>query len=483
MRKDSSTLRRHCGNWNSPEARSQKFAKSWLATRTGADESGGYSHEGGETITVVKNKDVLSIVAAFLGLSVDELETSLGYKTKTIHKERVTVMLDPQGARTNADGFARTLYALLVAYVIENINQRICAAEDAVANTISVVDFPGFAQMSTTNSTLDQLLNNAATESLYHYCLQNFFERQADMLETEEVNVPATSYFDNSDAVKGLLKHGNGLLSILDDQTKRARTDLQFLESIRKRFENKNPAIAGKVDYPAQRLIEENGDLVSGDLLNLISSTKSGFVRELFGQEALQTIHHPKERNAIMQAQVSSKPLRMPSMARRKMSRPSRFTSFGSQSEADDTDDFASTSTSTKKGGSSSKKGSVAGAPKQGAAGQFLASLDNITKSLSASNVNPYFVFCLKPNDRRIANQFDSKCVRTQVQTLGIAEISQRLRNADFSVFLPFAEFLGLAEAESIIVGSDKEKSQLIVDEKRWPTNEARVEQHWCLPE
>ncbi|EEP81670.1 chitin synthase 6 [Uncinocarpus reesii 1704] len=380
------------------------------ATRTGADESGGYSHEGGETVTVVKNRDVLSILSAFLGLSVDELETSLGYKTKTIHKERVTVMLDPKGARANADGFARTLYALLVAYVIENINQRVCATEDAIANTISIVDFPGFAQASTTNSTLDQLLNNAATESLYHYCLQNFFERKADMLETEEVNVPATSYFDNSDAVKGLLKHGNGLLSILDDQTKRARTDMQFLESIRKRFENKNSAIAvgsstailpgsnfatqnaaavftvkhfaGEVDYPVKGLIEENGDLVSGDLLNLLNSTKSGFVRELFGQEALQMIRHPKEKNAIMQAQ---------------------------------------------------------------------------------------------PNDRRIANQFDSKCVRTQVQTLGIAEISQRLRNADFSVFLPFAEFLGLAEAESVIVGSDKEKSQLIVDEKRWPTNEACI--------
>ncbi|KAI1980446.1 hypothetical protein LOZ51_001963 [Ophidiomyces ophidiicola] len=472
------------------------------ATRTGADESGGYSHEGGETVTVVKNKDVLNIVSAFLGLSVDELEMSLGYKTKTIHKERVTVMLDPKGARTNADGFARTLYALLVAYVIEHINQRVCAPEDTVANTISIIDFPGFAQASTTNSTLDQLLNNAAAESLYHYCLQNFFERQADMLETEEVNVPATSYFDNSDAVKGLLKHGNGLLSILDDQTKRARSDMQFLESIRKRFDNKNTAIAvgsstavlpgsnfasenadpiftvkhfaGEVDYPVKGLIEENGDLVSGDLLNIINSTKSGFVRELFGQEALQTICHPKEKNTIMQAQVSSKPLRMPSMARRKMSKPSRFASFGSQSEPDETDD-ASTSTIAKKIDSGGKKGQVAGAPKQGAAGQFLAGLDNITKSLSATNVNPYFVFCLKPNDRRIANQFDSKCVRTQVQTLGIAEISQRLRNADFSIFLPFAEFLGLAEAESVIVGSDREKSALIVEEKRWPQNEARV--------
>ena len=76
--------------------------------------------------------------------------------------------------------------------------------------------------------------------------------------------------------------------------------------------------------------------------------------------------------------------------------------------------------------------------PNQGAAAQFLSALDNINKSLTAPNLNPYFVFCLKPNDRRIANQFDSKCVRTQIQTFGIAEISQRLRHADFSLFLPF---------------------------------------------
>lgn len=118
---------------------------SGQATMTGAEESGGYSHEGGETVTVVKNKDVLSIVAAFLGLGLGELETSFGYRTKTIHRERVTVMLDPKGARRNADELSRVLYSLLVAYVIENVNQRICAAEDSVANTVSIIDFPGFS--------------------------------------------------------------------------------------------------------------------------------------------------------------------------------------------------------------------------------------------------------------------------------------------------------------------------------------------------
>ncbi|EKD21609.1 uncharacterized protein L3040_004833 [Drepanopeziza brunnea f. sp. 'multigermtubi'] len=468
------------------------------ATTSAGDDSGGFSHEGGQLVTVVKNKEVLGIIAAFLGVSAADLQATLGYKTKILHRERVTVMLDPKGARSNADELARTLYSLLVAYVIETINQRVCAVEDTVANTISIVDFPGFSQQQATDSKLDQLLNNAATESLYNFTLQSFFEARGEMLDSEEVSVAPTSYFDNSDAVKGLLKHGNGLLSILDDQTKRNKTDMQLLESLRKRFDGKNPAIsvgsataklpgsnfathnaaasftvkhfAGEVEYQVSGLVEENGEVISGDLMNLIASTKSEFVGQIFGQEALQTMVHPQERSTIVQAQVSSKPLRKPSVMGKKGDRPSRFS-------ARDTGKVSPFDESVEEMGlvdddAKSRRGRNID---QGAAAQFLSSLDNVTKSLSAPNTNPYFVFCLKPNDRRIANQFDSKCVRTQIQTFGIAEISQRLRNADFSLFLPFGEFLGLADAETILVGSEREKAQMVVDEKRWAANEASI--------
>ncbi|KAK5062968.1 hypothetical protein LTR84_005044 [Exophiala bonariae] len=470
------------------------------ATLTAAEESGGYSHEGGETVTVVKNTETLAIVAAFLGLGAQELEESLRYKTKTLHRERVTVMLDPKGARGNADELATTLYSLLVAYIIENINQRTCATEEAVANTISIVDFPGFADHTSTGSTLDQLLNNAASESLYNTCLHSLFERTTEALESEEVSVPATSYFDNTDTVRGLLKHGNGLLAILDDQTRRGRTDIQFLESLRKRFENKSKAItvasatttmpgsnfvtpnltasftvrhyAGEVDYPVNSLVEENGDVVSGDLMNLMKSTTSDFVGSLFGQEALNTISHPSEKTAIVQAQVSSKPLRMPSMSRKKHDQLRRT---GSR-RADRTPavDESEVVPQIEEGRSRRTKSTASGLT-QGAAAQFLSSLDNITKSLTAPNVNNYFIFCLKPNDRRIANQFDSKCVRQQLQILGIAEISQRLRTADFNIFLPFGEFLGLSDSDEGVVGSEAEKAQLVLDTKRWPSNEVRI--------
>lgn len=464
-----------------------EFEKS-QSTTPAADDSGGYSHEGGEDITSVKNKDVLNIIAAFLGVSEKHLEESLGYRTKTLHRERVTVMLDPKGARENADELARTLYSLLVAFIIEKINSRLCAQEDSIGNTVSIVDFPGFCQTSSTGSVLDQLLTNSAAEALHGFALKSFFERKADLLDTEEVVVPATSYFDNTDAVKGLMKPGNGLLSILDDQMRRGKTDFQFLDSIRKRFNGRNPAIeggsatailpgsnfpthnaaakftvrhfAGEVDYPIDGLIEANGEVISGDLMNLVANSSNDFVVELFGQEALNKVTHPREISAVVQASVASKPSRMPSTAKRG-GRPGRFQTRESEDGSDD-------------GQQNTSRSRNAGL-QEGVAAQFVSSINNIIKAISAPGTNPYFVFCLKPNDRRIANQFDSKCVRTQVQTLGIAEISQRLRNADFSVFMPFSEFLSLTEGDTSIIGSDKEKAEMVLDEKSWPGNEARV--------
>jgi chitin synthase len=343
------------------------------------------------------------------------------------------------------------------------------------------------------------LLNNAATEAIYNTTLHHFFDRKAEMLDSEEVSVAPTSYFDNSDAVKGLLKPGNGLLSILDDQTRRHRTDMQLLEALRKRFEGKNTAIevaaatarlpgsnfytensaatftvkhfAGEVEYPVKGLIEENGEVISGDLLNMVNNSKSDFVTRLFGQEALQTVTHPAEKTTVMQATISSKPMRAPSVMSRKGTKPRARSTFGRRQQQDRTDSFDQQS----EAGESRRGVDGKGVSEQGASGQYLSALENVQKAVTDPTTNAYFVFCLKPNDRRIANQFDSKCVRMQVQTLGIAEISQRLRSADFSLFLPFAEFLGMADADTLLVGSERERAQAVIEERRWPSNEVQL--------
>ncbi|RYO23136.1 Chitin synthase 8 [Alternaria tenuissima] len=462
-------------------------------TTPAPDESGGYSHEGGESITVVKNKESLVPIAQFLGVAMSDLEQSLRYKSKTLYRERVTVMLDPKGARANADELARSLYSLLVTWVMEQMNSRISVPSEQISNTVSMVDFPGFANFAATGSSLDQLLNNTANESLISFCQESFFQRQIQELEAEEISLPPMAFYENTAVKTGLMKPGNGLLSILDDQMRRGKTDMQFLEAIRKRFDGKHQAIVpgsltvvqpgsnfptpntsptftirhftGDIDYSVEGLLEENAELISGDMMHLLKSAQAPFVQQLFGQEALQKMSHPKEKSAIVQATVSSKPTRQPSLAKRKADKTGRFGRQLNVFDEEAISDAESNISGTKKPGESQKQ--------TGAAGQFISSLRTIESTMRKANA--YFVFCLKPNDRRIANQFDSKCVRQQVQALGIAEISQRLRVADYSIFMPFAEFLGLAQTDLAIVGSDKEKAEMVLDQKPWRENEVRV--------
>ncbi|KAL5113990.1 hypothetical protein ACEQ8H_008137 [Pleosporales sp. CAS-2024a] len=466
-----------------------------LPTTSGADDSGCYSYEAGEQLTVVKNRECLTPVAQFLGVAVPDLEQSLRYKSKTLYRERVTVMLDPKGARANADELARALYSLLVTWIMEQMNSRISVLPEEISNTVSLVDFPGFQHSAQTGSSLDQLLNNTANENLIAFTQDSFFKRQIQELEAEEIALPGTEFYDNSEAKSGLLKSGNGLLAILDDQMRRGKTDMQFLDVLRKRFHGKNPSIepgsatvvqpgsnfptpntspaftvrhyCGDVDYSVEGILEENAELISGDMINLLKSAQAPFIQQLFGQEALHKMSHPKEKSAILQATISTKPSRMPSMARRKADQTGRY---GRQLNIFDEDAISEAESNV----SGCRKGAGGHSEKQtGAAGQTVSALKTIDSAMRKAN--PYFVFCIKPNERRIANQFDSKCVRAQVQALGIAEISNRVRKADYSIFLPFAEFLGLADTDLAIVGSDKEKVEIILDNKPWRENEVRV--------
>ncbi|ANB11793.1 chitin synthase CHS3 [Sugiyamaella lignohabitans] len=428
----------------------------------------------------VTNTDVLNCIAGFLGVRPHILESTLSYKTVKIQKDRVTLVLDQLGARENADELARTLYTLLFSWIMEKINSRISQAESRsgstagfeneieslVDNTITVVDFPGFT-ISSSVPTLDKLLHNSANEMFYNFMLKSYFEKPLEKFDSEEVAVPAAEYFDNSDTVRMLFRPTMGLLSVIDDYSRREKDDSALMHTLRQRYDKSGIIdtvtarrsfsirhFAGEVEYEVDNLIGSNTESISGDIISLFtSSSSSDFLKSIFGSSAVVDSTFGTE---VVQAHLSSKPLRAPSVVRRN-------TTSGANTKQD----------AEKKINRKNKQ--------LNGCGQFISAIDRLLDSFEGAN--PYFVICLKPNDHRLSNSFDARCVRQQIKAFGLPEIARAVKQTDFRVFLTFNEFITAMSASeghnsNLLQTADgvteREKAIEMMHSLSWPERDAR---------
>ena len=104
------------------------------------------NHSRDVNAAVVRNTDILALVADFLGVQPLALENALSYRTKMAKKELCTVFLDPDGASDNCDDLTKTLYSLLFTWLNEHINQRLC--RDDFDMFIGLFDLPGLQNMT-----------------------------------------------------------------------------------------------------------------------------------------------------------------------------------------------------------------------------------------------------------------------------------------------------------------------------------------------
>ncbi|KAG6369453.1 P-loop containing nucleoside triphosphate hydrolase protein [Boletus reticuloceps] len=298
---------------------------------------------------VVRNVDVLGIVAEFLGVQPSALEATLAYKTKLVKRELCTVFLDTDGASDNHDDLAKTLYSLLFAWLNEHINQRLC--RDDFDTFIGLFDLPGSQNMTSRPNSLDQFCINFANERLQNFIQKQIFESHVDEYKTEGISrfIPSVPYFDNAECVRLLQNKPGGLIHIMDDQARRShkKTDLTMVEAFGKRWGNHSSFKVGPVDqsgsptftvnhfngpmsYSSEGLLERNLDSLNPDFVSLLRGSLAGaldgaegvgsanpFVKGLFSTKAIATQAHRKNEDIIVSAQQPIKPMRTPSTRRK----------------------------------------------------------------------------------------------------------------------------------------------------------------------
>ena len=388
----------------------------------------------------VKNRDALETVAAFLGVVPSALEIMLAHKGRWVRKERVTLMLDPAGCLGHVDELARTLYRLLVDWIIDSINDKL-NREGEAQKTCHVVDFPGFQYVSSTGP-LEQLLTNVANEHLYNIYVNTIFKRNIDLYKAEQISFPAITFFDPAETLASLTKRQTGLLAILDNQSSKNKTDANLLTVLEKRFENSDSVkpdrgrgtfmvnhYAGGIEYSTLGLMsanEESGTSVASDFLMVFAGqtgdesylppTSNPFVLKLFDKVAA-----PLASNARMARQQS---LRRTHSVR--ATKPKIVTASA-------------------------------------AAGMSLQGLADTIESGRRD-----FVLHLKSNDRRMKGRFDRDTMKTQVEAFSLSDAVNRIAAGEHSHHIPFAEFLSRYGAGEVVgtEGEERRVAEQIVDEK-----------------
>jgi chitin synthase len=406
-----------------------------------------------EDAAVVRNIDILEIVADFLGVQPYALEAALSYKTKLLKKELCTVFLDPDGASDNRDNLAKTLYSLLFAWLNEHINQCLC--RDDFATFIGLFDLPGPQNMSSRPNSLDHFCINFANERLHNWAQRRLFESHVDEYAAEGISrfVPTVPYFDNAECIRLLQNKPGGLIHIMDDQARRApkKTDQTMVEAFAKRWGNHSSFKVGTLDrsgsstftishfngpvtYSSEGFLERNLDALNPDFVSLLrgannnladasgvegSGSINPFVKSLFSGKAIATQAHPRNEDTIVAAQQPVKPMRAPSTRRK-----GHHQTYEHLERAHN------------RGERRRRACYYWWAPC--VTGEFRSALDTLFETLNETQA--WFVFCINPNDSQLPNQLEGRSVKGQVRSAGLPEIARRCVNT-FEVNMTPEEF------------------------------------------
>ncbi|ONK66111.1 uncharacterized protein A4U43_C06F4260 [Asparagus officinalis] len=202
--------------------------------------------------------------------------------------------LDCASATANRDVLAKTVYARLFDWLVENINKSVGQDPDSRIQ-IGVLDIYGFECFK--NNSFEQFCINFANEKLQQHFNEHVFKMEQEEYRNEEINWSYIEFIDNQDILDLIEKKPIGIISLLDEAC-------MFPKSTHETFSTKlfqsfktHPRLekakfsetdftmshyAGKVTYQSDSFLDKNRDYVIIEHCNLLSSSKCCFISGLF---------------------------------------------------------------------------------------------------------------------------------------------------------------------------------------------------------
>ncbi|KAI9244449.1 P-loop containing nucleoside triphosphate hydrolase protein [Sporodiniella umbellata] len=313
-----------------------------------------------------------------LGIKPDAFRKWIVRKQIVTRSEKIVTNLSPAQAQVVKDSVAKYIYSNLFDWLVGMVNESLsCPTPDHVKNFIGVLDIYGFEHFKT--NSFEQFCINYANEKLQQQFNQHVFKLEQEEYLREKINWTFIDFSDNQKCIN-IIEGRLGILSLLDEESRLpAGTDAGFCQKLydqfsgsdhsqhfkKPRFSNTSFTIAHyahDVEYQTENFLEKNKDSLPDEHLDLLKNAEFSFLQD------------------ILSASLLAAP---------------------------------STATTT-----DNKRKSVMRKPTLGSI--FKHSLINLMDTIGQTNV--HYIRCIKPNEAKIAWEFDGPMVLSQLRACGVLE-------------------------------------------------------------
>uniref|UniRef100_A0A0E0M919 Myosin motor domain-containing protein n=1 Tax=Oryza punctata TaxID=4537 RepID=A0A0E0M919_ORYPU len=266
---------------------------------------------GDVSFAVIDNENHVEIVvdeaaetvARLLGCSIEDLNLALSKRHMKVNNENIVQKLTLSQAIDTRDALAKSLYASLFEWLVEQINKSLSVGKRRTGRSISILDIYGFESFD--RNSFEQFCINYANERLQQHFNRHLFKLEQEEYVEDGIDWAKVEFEDNQNCLNLFEKKPLGLLSLLDEEsTFPNATDLTFANKLKQHLNNNScfrgergkafavRHYAGEVAYDTSGFLEKNRDLLHMDSIQLLAKCKSS-LPQMFASKMLSQSDNP----------------------------------------------------------------------------------------------------------------------------------------------------------------------------------------------
>ncbi|TYH90758.1 hypothetical protein ES332_A13G071100v1 [Gossypium tomentosum] len=342
-------------------------------------------------VEAVQDESLIN-VAKLIGCDAADLNLALSTRKMRVGSDNIVQKLTLSQAIETRDALAKSIYAGLFEWLVEQINKSLAVGKRLTGRSISILDIYGFESFD--RNSFEQFCINYANERLQQHFNRHLFKLEQEEYIQDGIDWAKVDFDDNQDCLHLFEKKPLGLLSLLNEESTFPNgTDYTFANKLKQHLNSNHcfkgerekafsvSHFAGEVTYDTTGFLEKNRDLLHLDSIQLLSSC---------------SCHLPKAFASNMLNQ-SETPVVGPLH---------------------------------KAGGADSQKLSVVT--------KFKGQLFQLMQRLESTT--PHFIRCIKPNNFQSPGSYEQGLVLQQLRCCGVLEVV-RISRSGYPTRMPHQKF------------------------------------------